>query len=640
MIRAITVGTAGHIDHGKSALVRALTGIDPDRLAEEQRRGMTLDLGFAHLDLPSGRRVGIVDVPGHEALIHNMLAGAGGIDLVMLVVAADEGVMPQTREHLDILRFLRLYGGIVVLSKIDLAPDFEWAAAVEDDVARLTAGTVLEGMPVIRTSAMTGKGIGNLIGALDRLAGSVPPRSADGPARLPIDRAFTMQGFGTVVTGTLWSGTIHAGDQLVVLPAGRDVRVRGVQVHGQRLPAAYAGSRAAVNLTGVEKDEVMRGDVLATPGAFKPTDRLDVRLRLLPGWPAVRHASRLHVHLGTGAAIGRVALADRTNLQAGQEALVQLRLERPIVAVHGDPFVVRRYSPVQTLGGGVVLNASPLAGRRGAQTAAILKAVDRSGPSALLVEAVAARGQAGLPAAEAGTVAGIDRSTTAEALSAAVADGLIVQRGERLLASAVIENLRHGILEALATYHLRVPWRRGMPREDLKSRLVSGGGDRLFDSVIDELAGSGRLASWGDMVALAGHAPKISETDQHIQAGLRTAIERAAASPPALDDLRRLGDHDAVDRMLQALTDDGVIVSVNSELRFATSMVEAVRQMIAGMLRNGDDVTVATLRDRLHTSRKYALALLEYLDAARITRRAGDRRVAGPRIDQPLAPRV
>ncbi|MGH2373418.1 MAG: selenocysteine-specific translation elongation factor, partial [bacterium] len=255
-MRSITVGTAGHIDHGKSALVRALTGIDPDRLAEEQRRGMTLDLGFAHLTLPSGRRLGIVDVPGHEALIHNMLAGAGGIDLVMLVVAADEGAMPQTREHLDILRFLHLYGGVVVLNKIDLAVDPDWVSAVREDLTGLVAGTPLEGAPVIAASAKTGAGLPDLVAALDRLTEQVPERPAGGPVRLPVDRSFVMQGFGTVVTGTLWSGAVRPGDLLTVLPAGRDVRVRGVQVHGDAVSEARAGSRVAANLSGIDKDEV------------------------------------------------------------------------------------------------------------------------------------------------------------------------------------------------------------------------------------------------------------------------------------------------------------------------------------------------------------------------------------------------
>ena len=307
-MRPVTIGTAGHIDHGKSALVHALTGIDPDRLAEEQRRGMTLDLGFAHLDLPSGQRVGIVDVPGHEALIHNMLAGAGGIDLVMLVVAADEGVMPQTREHLDIARFLPIAGGVVVLTKIDLVQDSEWLAAVEEEVRSLVAGTVLESAPVVGVSARTGVGLPDLVATLDRLVASVPDRPADGPVRLPIDRSFTIQGFGTVVTGTLWTGTIRQGDLLRILPQGRDVRVRGVQVHGQLVAEARAGSRVAANLAGVEKDEVGRGDVLSTSDALYDHQSARRTDAAAAGGPARR--ARLSRPCPSGRGRGRRARGD------------------------------------------------------------------------------------------------------------------------------------------------------------------------------------------------------------------------------------------------------------------------------------------------------------------------------------------
>lgn len=636
-MRPVTVGTAGHIDHGKSALVRALTGIDPDRLAEEQRRGMTLDLGFAHLDLPGGRRIGIIDVPGHEALIHNMLAGAGGIDLVMLVVAVDEGAMPQTREHLDILRFLRLAGGLVVLTKMDLAPDPEWVAAVRDDVTALVAGTVLEDAPVVPVSARTGAGLPDLIAALDRLVAAVPARPADGPVRLPVDRSFTIQGFGTVVTGTLWSGTIRSGDLLTVLPAARDVRVRGVQVHGERVPEACAGSRVAVNLAGVQKDEIERGDVLAIPGAFRPTDRLDVRLHLLPGAPALRHATRLHVHLGAGEAIGRVALVDRPRLEPGQEGLAQLRLDRPLVAVHGDRFVVRRYSPTQTIGGGVVLNASPSRRPRGSRTAAILEAVDRAGPPALVVAAVASRGQDGLLRAEAPAAAGLDAPAAASATSAALSDGSIVELGDRLFAGSVVDELRRRVEETLVAYHRRMPWRRGMPREELKSRVSAGTGDRLFDMMVAGLGDAGRITEQRGLLALAAYEPVRTEADERARAALLAALERGGVAPPAVDELRRLAG-EAGDRMLQALIDEGMVTQIGPDLRFATVEVERVRGTVVGMLRHGDEVTVASLRDRLQTSRRYALALLEYLDAVRVTRRVGDRRALGPHADDPLPP--
>ncbi len=635
-MRPVTIGTAGHIDHGKSALVHALTGIDPDRLAEEQRRGMTLDLGFAHLDLPSGQRVGIIDVPGHEALIHNMLAGAGGIDLVMLVVAADEGVMPQTREHLDIARFLPIAGGVVVLTKIDLVQDSEWLAAVEEEVRSLVAGTVLESAPVVGVSAKTGVGLPDLVAALDRLVAVVPDRPADGPVRLPIDRSFTIQGFGTVVTGTLWTGTIRQGDLLRILPQGRDVRVRGVQVHGQLVAEARAGSRVAANLAGVEKDEVGRGDVLSTSDAFTTTNRLDVRMRLLPGAPPVGHASRVHVHLGAGEAVARVAMVDRARLAPGDEALVQLRLDRQVVAVHGDRFIVRRYSPTHTLGGGVVVQVSPPRRRRGAAAEA-LRAVEETGPVALVVAGIAARGQTGMPSSEVANAAGLDAAAASAAVAAARAAGSVTAIGERLFATSVIDDIARKVIETLAAYHKRMAWRSGMPRDELKGRVVASA-DRVFDHVMGLSTAQGTIIDRSGLISLSGHAPKVDAGDERVKTALRAAFEGSGASPPAADQLRALGDPQAVGRMIQALTDEQTVVRVAPDLTFAAATVEAVRRTVVEMARGGHDVTVASLRDRLQTNRKFALALLEYFDRIKVTRRVGDRRVLGLHADHPVIP--
>ncbi len=636
-MRPVTIGTAGHIDHGKSALVRALTGTDPDRLAEEQRRGMTLDLGFAHLDLPGGRRVGIVDVPGHEALVHNMLAGAGGIDLVMLVVAADEGAMPQTREHVDILRFLCPRGGVVVLNKMDLAPDPEWVAAVEEDLAGLTAGTALEGAPVVRVSSKTGAGLADLVAVLARLVEGVPERPADGPARLPVDRSFTMQGFGTVVTGTVWGGRIRAGDTLVLLPSGREVRVRGVQVHGEAVQEAAAGSRAAVNLAGIEKNEVSRGDVLATPGAFRVTDRLDVRLRMLPRAPALRHAARLHVHIGAGETIARVALIGRAALGPGEEGLAQLRLDGPVVAVHGDRFVVRRYSPTSTVGGGIVLNPAPPQRRRRARDAE-MDAVEQGGVAALVVAAVAARGRGGMLPAEVAAAAGVQEGAAREALTKTVADGVVQTVGDRLYAASVVGEARRNIEETLGAYHRAVQWRRGMPREELKSKVQAGARDRLFDAVVLELLGSGGLVETRGLLALAAHVPQVREVEGRTREALLALLERRGTSPPLAEEIGRLGPPDALDRAFQALADEGLVVQIAPDIRLAASAAERVRQAIVEMARQGAAVTVGSLRDRLQTNRKHALALLEHMDSVRVTRRVGDQRVLGPLAEQPLWP--
>lgn len=634
----VTIGTAGHIDHGKSALVRALTGTDPDRLAEEQRRGMTLDLGFAHLDLSGGRRVGIVDVPGHEALVHNMLSGAGGIDLVMLVVAADEGAMPQTREHVDILRFLCPRGGVVVINKMDMAPDLEWVAAVEEDLLGLVAGTVLDGAPVVRVSAKTGEGLAGLVTVLERLVEGVPERSADGPARMPVDRSFTMQGFGTVVTGTVWNGRIRQGDTLVLLPSGRETRVRGVQVHGESVGEALAGSRAAVNVAGIEKSEVGRGDVLATPGAFRVTDRLDVRLRMLPRAPALRHAARLHVHIGAGETIARVALIGRGALGPGEEALAQLRLDKPVVAVHGDRFVVRRYSPTSTVGGGVVLNPSPPQRRRRAKDAAELEAVEQGGVAALVAAAVAARGRGGMLPAEVAAASGVPEGAALEALTKAEAGGAVQTVGGRLYAASVVREAHRIIEETLGTYHRTVPWRRGMSREELKSRVQAGARDRLFDAVVSDLLGCGGLLEARGLLALASHAPQVREGDGRLREALLALLEGRGALPPTDAEIGHLGPPEALERAFQMLMDDGMIVQIAPDLRLAAVTTERVRQTILEMTRDGAAVTVGSLRDRLQTNRKNALALLEHMDSLRVTRRVGDRRVLGPLSEQPLWP--
>jgi selenocysteine-specific elongation factor len=633
-MRPVTVGTAGHIDHGKSALVRALTGIDPDRLAEEQRRGMTLDLGFAHLDLPSGRRLGLVDVPGHEALIHNMLAGAGGIDLVMLVVAADEGTMPQTREHLDVLRFLRLTGGVIVVTKVDLVGDDDWLAAVEDELRELVQGSPLAAAAVVRVSAKTGEGLPVLVAELDRLAASVPARPIDGPARLPVDRSFTMQGFGTVATGTLWSGTIRTGDLLAVLPAGREARVRGIQVHGATVAEAVAGSRVAINVAGLEKDEIQRGDVLATPGAFRPTGLLDVRLRLLPGAPALKQSARLHLHLGSGAVVGRAVLSDRAQLVPGDEAVVRLRLEAPVVAIHGDRFVVRRYSPTETLGGGVVTNPAP---GRGRAKQTVAHATGEPGPAGLLIAAAAVASQAGLARSAAAAAAGVDPAVVADAIAAALTAGNLVERGDRLFAGTVVAQERLRIEGVLSTYHVQTSWRQGMPREDLKSRASSGPADRLFDSVLTDLIAAGRIVERAGLLALREFEPQLSDADQRTRRAVLLAIEQAGASAPGVEELRHLGAPDSVDRALQALIDEGLVVAVPPDLRFSAGTLDRIRAMVVEMLQAGAEVTVAVLRDRLQTSRKYALALLEHFDTARVTRRVGDRRVLGTQAGSSLS---
>jgi selenocysteine-specific elongation factor len=636
MRRLFVAGTAGHIDHGKSALVTALTGTDPDRLEEEKRRGMTIDLGFAHLDLPSGRRVGIVDVPGHEGLIRTMIAGATGIDVVLLVVAADEGVMPQTREHLDILRFLPVRRGVVVLTKVDLVTDPAWLALVTEDVRALVAGTFLEGAPVVAVSSRTGQGLPELIRTLDALLDDVPERPTDAPARLPIDRAFVMPGFGTVVTGTLWSGRIAPDDVMELLPAGLRVRVRGVQSHGVPLPAGVAGSRVAVNLSGVDADRIERGHVLATPGIYRPTTLLDARVRLLPLAPALAHMARIRMYVGATEAIGRLRLLDRMRLDPGQSAVVQIQLEKPVVVADGDPFVVRRYSPLATLGGGEVLGAHPPRRRRGASSVAAVEQAASAGLSGKVESAVAASGTWGTSRDDLARAVTASRTQVDEVVASLLAGGHLREIRGRLFHRDAARATAGKILQVLEAFHQAHPWRAGMPKDDLKAAAFPSGDDRLYASVFADLVSSGEVEDVREGVRRAGFAPVLSADDAAVREGIERALLRGRFSPPGREELaQEVGAGPALDRMLRALQDEGTVVEVAPGMYFHRAALDEIRAIVAEEVARRGAITVGALRDRLQTSRRYALAVLEYFDAIRVTRRVGDSRVLLGRTSTP-----
>jgi len=627
-LRYAVVGTAGHIDHGKSALVRALTGIDPDRLEEEKRRGMTIDLGFAHFDLPSGLRVGLVDVPGHERLIKNMLAGAAGVDLVLLVIAADEGVMPQTREHLDILRFLQVRRGVVVLNKVDLVDDPAWLSLVREDVAALLTGTFLEDAPVVAVSARTGSGIPDLVAAMEEALRALPPRDAEAPARLPVDRSFTMAGFGTVVTGTLWTGRIRTGDALELLPPGREVRVRQVQSHGAAVDEAHAGQRVALNLAGVSKDDVVRGYVLAAAGSFRPARVLDVRLRLLPDAPALPHHGRIRLNIGADEVIGRVRLLDRDRLAPGETAVAQLRLDRPTVAARGDPFVVRRYSPMATMGGGVIIAAGALLRRRGAAAVEAVAAQETSGFDAQVLGALRGAGAHGATVEVLAQELGATRERVAAEAAALVDAARAIQIRGRLFAGDVAGRIRGEVLEALAAHHAAVPWRGGIPRDDLKSRVFGAGDDRLYGHVLDGLAAGGQIAVDGAFVRAAAFTPVRTAGESAAAAAIEDVYRLGGFAPPAREDvLARAPYRGAAERMYQALLDAGVLVDVGGDVVFHRDALAEIEARVVSHITAHGDITVAALRDQLGSSRKFTLSVLEYFDTRHLTRRIGDKRI-------------
>jgi len=596
------VGTAGHIDHGKSTLIRALTGIDPDRLAEEKRRGMTIDLGFAHLALPSGRVAAIVDVPGHARFVHNMLAGVHGLDAVLLVVAADEGVMPQTREHLEIVDLLQVRSGLAVLTKADLV-DPDWLELVTAEVKEALKDSSLAGADVVPVSAATGVGLEQLVARLDALLEGTPVRPDRGRARLPVDRVFTIAGFGTVVTGTLVDGALAAGDELELLPAGRRVRVRGLQRHGEQVERADPGSRVAVNVAGVERDELRRGDVLAVPGTLTVTRRADARVRV-PSGRALRHGEHVLLHAGTAEVPARV-------IELEGEGWVQLYLDRPLAAAPGDRFVLRLPSPPRTLAGGELVDLSPRKHAR--HDAAAVASLERRAAGEVLQEELAK----------------YPRGITAEALlRASLAPEAGIERldarraGRWLFSPAAWESLRRRAQTILAGYHRAQPLRPGMPREELQSRL--GLQPAVFAAALPELGGEGVVVERDGVVALPGHAVDLGSSSG-AAARLLELLAAEPFAPPSLPEAMR--DAAAGPEIVRALERGGDLVRLSPDVAFTRDAYERAVAVVREVIAAEGDVTVAGLRDRLGASRRPVLALLEHLDSARVTRRVGDARV-------------
>jgi len=635
-MRSIVIGTAGHIDHGKSALVRALTGIDPDRLKEEQARGITIDLGFAHLE-SDGVNLAFVDVPGHERFVKNMLAGAGGVDLAMLVVAADESVMPQTREHFQICRLLHIPAGVVVLTKADLA-DADTIELAKLEVRELTAGSFLAEAPVVVVSARTGVGLDQLRHTLVDLARSVRERDREGHVRLPIDRVFSVKGFGTVVTGTLVSGTIHDETELVVLPRERVVKVRGLQVHGQGQAEADPGHRVAVNLGGVEVGEIARGDTLCARRAFEPTQRLDALVELLPDARPLRHGSRVRFHQGTTELLGRVAVAaDRVEratlaqIEPGMDAYARIRLETPAVLTRGDRFILRAYSPSITIGGGVVLDPHPP--RIGVRTTTALERFRRldgpdgtEGVDSAVLAMVDERGESGLPTDALISRAGLAPSSAEASIGRLVRAGSIVRVADLLVSPLVLRGLGERLLTALKTHHQAQPLSEGLPREEARERLFGRSSLHVFDHVLATLAAERQIVV-RDRLALAGHRVALSGEDSRTRDEIERILRDAGLAPPDAATLQTLVNAPApiVDRIAALLVRQKTLVKLDALLFHADALAQ-LKADVRGLKANAR-VDVPAFKERYGITRKYAIPLLEYLDRERITRRVGDARV-------------
>ena len=608
---SFVVGTAGHIDHGKSTLVTALTGIDPDRLAEEKRRGMTIDLGFAHMRLPSGREIGIVDVPGHARFMRNMLAGAHGLDAVLLVIASDEGVMPQTREHLEILDLLEVRRGIAVLSKADLV-DAEWLEMIRTEVAKALEGTSLEGAAVMEVSASTGNGLGELVTALDALLEHSEPRPDAGRPRLPVDRVFTMSGFGTVVTGTLVEGSVSVGDELRVFPSGRLVRVRGLQRHNEKVETVGPGSRVAANLSGVEKNQLARGDVLALPGAIEPTRRVDAAVRVLGSAPQpLRHGAQVQLHTGTAEVGCRLIMLEGDEIAAGSEGWVQLYLERPIAAAARDRFVLRAPSPAMTVAGGSFVDVAPRKHPR--HDSAVRESLVRRAAGDVLQEELRKypRGV---------TVGALLKATVAPEADVSKLHARRV--GEWIFSDDAWQAMATRATHELEAFHGAYPLRPGMVREELRSRL--GVAAASFPAVVRGLIEDGRVVERNGSLAAPAHSVTLDPT-AGAAAELVTLLAQEPFTPPSLSEaMQQTG---ATEEMVRALVQRGEIVRLSSDVAFTKNAYESALELVRELIHANGSVTVAQLRDRMGASRRPVLALLEHLDALRVTRRVGDSRL-------------
>jgi selenocysteine-specific elongation factor len=629
-MKSIVVGTAGHIDHGKTALVKALTGIDADRLEEERRRGITIDLGFAHTELsgPSGEtlRFGFVDVPGHERFVRNMLAGVGGIDLVLLVISADEGIKPQTREHFDICRLLAIQHGIAVLTKADLV-DPESLEVVRLEVEDFLRGSFLEHAPIIPVSALKSTGLDELRRELASIAGQLPARDSNAITRLPIDRVFTMKGFGTVVTGTLVAGTIHKEDELELFPAAKKVRVRGVQVHGKIAEKAVAGERTALNLAGVDKSELERGMVLSAPGLLQTSSRMDVKLSLLPSAKPLKNSARVHLHAFASETIATVALHQGKLLQPGAEAFAQLRLSEPLVLVPGDRFIIRQFSPVITIGGGMVLDAFPLPKLKAEARNHLLKVTSAGDREKILTARIARRWTAGISierlVAETGWSAEVIRAE----LAASIKDGNVAKLGSRFLNSAAIAACKALLVSALETFHTQNPLAPGMNQETLREKFALD--SDVFSALIDSLIREGKIDTGGDIVHLRGRGVVMKDEESESRRIIEEAFASAGLKVPALKDvLAGLKiDKARAQKLVTLLLRDKVLIKVSDDLVFHQAALNELRKSLAGQKARSPKIDVGRFKDLTGVSRKYAIPLLEYLDRERVTRRVGDERV-------------
>lgn len=618
----VILGTAGHIDHGKSSLVKALTGVDPDRLKEEKERGITIDLGFANLSYPDGLTVGIVDVPGHERLIKNMLAGAGGIDIVAMVIAADEGIMPQSREHLAICELLKIKSGIVVVTKADLV-DSDWLALVQDDLKNFIKNTFLENAEIVAVSAKTGMNIELLKDKIRQAAANVGPKLMNGLFRLPIDRVFTLKGFGTVVTGTALAGSISIDTPVEILPSKITSKVRGLQSHSKSVQKAFAGQRIGLNLQGVDKELLRRGDTVVSSERLTPTQAIDAKLELLKGAPSVKTRSLIHFYTGTSETIARIILYGMDEAKAEGSCYCQFRLDEPVVVLSGDRYIIRRFSPLETIGGGQILDPYPVKRKRSMGTEDLM--VFEQGTISGKIETKIKR--SGLAGCKLNQIEGWLKADIPE-IQMTVADLIknnrLVKCGDLLFHKDGFDNFKEFVVSTLNVFHKENPLKAGMTKEELRARAISGLKNIAdFDSLVEIVGG---IAIEKEMVRLSSYKPSAVQTGSGIKDKILPVLDKEGFQPPTRQELAaKLGMNEKeLADILKLLAKEGALVRVNDSVYITKELHDKMLLLLKGFFAKKQEMTVAEFRDTLNTTRKYALPFLEYLDTNRITLRVGD----------------
>jgi len=631
-MRQIILGTAGHIDHGKTSLIKAVTGVNTDRLKEEQDRGITIELGFASLDLPSGQHVGIVDVPGHEKFVKNMVAGATGIDMVAMVIAADEGIMPQTREHMEICTLLGVTHGMVVLTKIDLV-DEEWMELVQEEIADFTRDTFLDATPVVPVPSATGQGIPDFVAALDNIASQIPERSHSTLFRLPVDRVFTMKGFGTVITGSLVSGHIKVGQTIELYPSGIRSKVRGIQVHNQSVEDAGAGLRTAINFQGLDKEQVNRGDVLSTPGDLEPTYMVDLETHFLnSNTKPMKNHTRVRFHTGTSEILGYLILLDREELQPGETAFTQIRLEAPVALVKDDRFVVRSYSPIRTIGGGRILNPIPGKHKRFRDdTLDLLKGWASGSIEEIVSLHIKAGGFQGVSFTHLRLMSNTNEKELDRVLQGLLSRKQIIQvdRDNRIfMHHTVFEQVRQNIQIVLDQYHAQNPLKPGIPKEELKSKLPDVLGGKLFTLVINQMLQSKEIAQEGEVVRAASHTVSLAADQKTIRKKIIDLYQKGALMPPYFKEVSANLEVDpkSARDVLMLLVDEGEVIKVKEDLYFHRAAIDHLQTQLVDFLNNNGEISTPQFKEMTGATRKYVIPLIEYFDAKNVTIRIGDTR--------------